>query len=380
MNNPQKRDTTREKENPIIFISHRSTDKAIADMLVDFFAGTGIPRDLVFCSSLPGNDVNERIPDEVKTALKNSAVNIAILSLDYYQSAYCLNEAGVFWYRDVPVVPIALPEIDAKNMYGFLDSDYILRRLDSDTDVAHIFSIVRKAVSAQQVEAPTIVHENNKIRERYSSWIRTRKLPTPFNTITNPVNGLEIAADLQNCGIKRIHLKGQAIKSFEESLKSDMCKEIKILGFSAHGFTHSYRYELTRFVASGGHLKYLLSKQDTLFIKQAAEMEGLSENAITESVNAAIEIIRSIYRDAKNRLRKQGDTIGTVEVRLYDTEIRNQLLLCTDSNNCTSAWMSILIPPLAAVNCQMIEYSDAENCIDYFNTIWNRHEKDTITI
>lgn len=79
----------------IIFISHRSTDKDIADMLVDFFAGTGIPKEAVFCSSLPGNDINEKIAGEVKAALKNSAVNIAILSQDYYQSAYCLNEAGV---------------------------------------------------------------------------------------------------------------------------------------------------------------------------------------------------------------------------------------------------------------------------------------------
>ena len=63
----------------IIFISHRSTDKDIADMLVDFFVGTGIPKEAVFCSSLPGNDINERISGEVKAALKNSAVNIAIL-------------------------------------------------------------------------------------------------------------------------------------------------------------------------------------------------------------------------------------------------------------------------------------------------------------
>ena len=63
----------------IIFISHRSTDKDIADMLVDFFVGTGIPKEAVFCSSLPGNDINEKIAGEVKAALKNSAVNIAIL-------------------------------------------------------------------------------------------------------------------------------------------------------------------------------------------------------------------------------------------------------------------------------------------------------------
>ena len=117
------------KVSPIFFISHRSTDKAIADMLLDFFSGTGIPRQTVFCSSLPGNDINEKISGEVKTALKKSVVNIAILSTDYYQSAYCLNEAGILWYQDdVPVIPIALPEINSSNMYGFLSNEYKLRR------------------------------------------------------------------------------------------------------------------------------------------------------------------------------------------------------------------------------------------------------------
>ena len=131
-----RKSTTQEKVKSIIFISHRSTDKKNADMLVDFFVGTGISKDTVFCSSLPGNDINEKISDEVKTALKNSAINIAILSQDYYQSAYCLNEAGVLWYEDVPVIPIALPEINSNNMYGFLNNEYKLRRLDSDTDIS----------------------------------------------------------------------------------------------------------------------------------------------------------------------------------------------------------------------------------------------------
>ena len=133
------------KVSPIIFISHRSTDKAIADMLIDFFSGTGIPREAIFCSSLPGNDISEMISEEVKSALRNSAVNIAILSRDYYQSAYCLNEAGVLWYQDnIPVIPIALPEINSSNMYGFLNNEYKLRRLDLDTDIAYIYDAVMK--------------------------------------------------------------------------------------------------------------------------------------------------------------------------------------------------------------------------------------------
>ena len=79
--------------------------------------------------------------------MKKSVVNIAILSTDYYQSAYCLNEAGILWYQDdVPVIPIALPEINSSNMYGFLSNEYKLRRLDSDTDIPYIYDVVSEAV------------------------------------------------------------------------------------------------------------------------------------------------------------------------------------------------------------------------------------------
>lgn len=165
-----------EKEDSIIFISHRTTDKDVADILVDFFSGTGICKRAVFCSSLPGNDVDEKISGEVKKALKNSAINIAILSHDYYQSAYCLNEAGVLWYRDdVPVIPIALPEISENNMYGFLNNEYKLRRLDCDTDVSYVYDKVRKAISASQNEMSVITYEMQKLKERYGRLLGGRK-------------------------------------------------------------------------------------------------------------------------------------------------------------------------------------------------------------
>lgn len=184
---------TREKK--LIFISHRSTDRDIADMLVDFFSGTGIPKDMFFCSSLPGNDINERISDEVKSALKHSVVNIAILSPDYYQSAYCLNEAGVLWYEDVPVIPIALPEINSSNMYGFLNNEYKLRRLDCDTDVSYIYDAVGEALSLPHNKASIITYENNKLRVRYTDYIKVREV-RPMTTVTTIATSIsEITTD-----------------------------------------------------------------------------------------------------------------------------------------------------------------------------------------
>lgn len=170
----------------MIFISHRSTDKDIADILVDFFCGTGVARNTIFCSSLPGNDINEKISDEVKTALKGSAINIAILSQAYYQSAYCLNEAGVLWYEDVPVIPIALPEINSTNMYGFLNNEYKLRRLDSDTDISYIYDTVCEALSAGQTKVSVVTYESKKLREKYAAYLKTR-IQSVLSTVSSQI-------------------------------------------------------------------------------------------------------------------------------------------------------------------------------------------------
>lgn len=164
-------------------------------MLVDFFSATGISRDKVFCSSLPGNDINEKISNEVKVALQNSTINIVILSYDYYQSAYCMNEAGILWYNEELVIPIALPEIDSNNMYGFLNSEYKLRRLDSDTDISYIYDSVSEAISASHTKVSVVTYENNKLRNRYTDFLKTRKFCKPITKALSNAITAEITTD-----------------------------------------------------------------------------------------------------------------------------------------------------------------------------------------
>ncbi len=211
-----------------IFISHRSTDKSIADMLVDFFAGTGISKETVFCSSLPGNDINERISDEVKSALKSSAVNIAILSHDYYQSAYCLNEAGVLWYENVPVIPVALPEINSGNMYGFLNNEYKLRRLDSDTDISYIYDTVSEAISAPHTRASLITYENKKLRTRYAEYLKSREMPLGGSDISIADTVAEITTDDER--IVLYYILHENVRKVSESTISNWLNKCEIRG------------------------------------------------------------------------------------------------------------------------------------------------------
>lgn len=161
--------------NQTIFISHRTKDKSVADMLLDFLATTGIPRESIKCSSLSGNDVKEKISPEVRDWIQQSVVNFAILSADYYKSAYCLNEVGILWYlHKIPVIPIALPDIDHKDMIGFLNDDYKLRRLDSDDDIAYIYDAVSEAMGVSAAKHSVINTETKKLKDRYKKFCDSR--------------------------------------------------------------------------------------------------------------------------------------------------------------------------------------------------------------
>jgi TIR domain. len=104
-----------------VFISHRSEDKDVADMLISFLSRLGVSVEEFFCSSIPANGVEQYVSVEVKQAIRNSKINIVVLSKSYYESVYCLNEAGVLWYLDdIPVITITLPEITHDKIVGFL--------------------------------------------------------------------------------------------------------------------------------------------------------------------------------------------------------------------------------------------------------------------
>lgn len=93
-----------------------------------------------------------------------------------------MNEAGILWFQEnVPVIPIALPEINSSNMYGFLSNEYKLRRLDSDTDIPYIYDVVRINVSARHIKTETVVLESNKLKMRYVEFLKARSAPIPAN-------------------------------------------------------------------------------------------------------------------------------------------------------------------------------------------------------
>ncbi len=53
-----------------VFISHRKTEEGVAQLIRQFLIQAGVKNDVIFCSSIPGNDANEKIDAEVKEDLQ----------------------------------------------------------------------------------------------------------------------------------------------------------------------------------------------------------------------------------------------------------------------------------------------------------------------
>lgn len=157
-----------------IFISHSSSNKEIADMLLDFLAAMGISKKIAFCSSLPGNDSKHKISQEIKEAIQNSVLNIVILSDEYYQSVYCLNEQGIIWFHNTPVIVIAMPEIQPDSMHGFLNSEYKIRRFDNEDDIIAIYDQIMELFSISIESVASLNREIKKLIQNYNNHIASR--------------------------------------------------------------------------------------------------------------------------------------------------------------------------------------------------------------
>ena len=232
-----------------IFISHRSNDREIADMMFEFFIKTGIPREAIFCSSLPGNDVKEFISKEVRQAIQTSQVNIAILSRDYYESAYCVNEAGILWYlEDICTIPVATPEIHPDDMIGFLNKEYKIRRLDNTDDITYIYDTVTEILGIPQLKSSIINTESKKLINKYTDHLSKRSEPAPQKDNRESIRILDITVSKYE--VKNSQSPENPLFEFEVILCNQSDKTISVYEKYLHflkGDQELKRIEVSRF-------------------------------------------------------------------------------------------------------------------------------------
>ena len=111
-----------------IFISHSSENKEIAEQLCAFITRLGIKESRIFCSSIVGQGVKngEKLNDAISVSINKSQVIVYIISRDFIESSYCMEELGIGWYlsqfKKVSCFYLILPVIDLSVLKGFVNS------------------------------------------------------------------------------------------------------------------------------------------------------------------------------------------------------------------------------------------------------------------
>jgi hypothetical protein len=96
--NTSNADNTANNE-PVIFLSHSSSDIAYGDILEKYIAGLGVENKQLIYTSHPMHKIplDEDIYNYLRKNINNKMLMIFLLSDNYFDSPACLNEMGAAW-------------------------------------------------------------------------------------------------------------------------------------------------------------------------------------------------------------------------------------------------------------------------------------------
>ena len=112
-----------------VFISHSSVNREIVEQLSSYIEKIGVPSEEIFCSSIvsQGIDNGEKLGKAISSAIRQSRILIFVLSYNFLNSDYCMQELGIGWYLSeqgmVKNYYLVLPDIELKEINGFVNSN-----------------------------------------------------------------------------------------------------------------------------------------------------------------------------------------------------------------------------------------------------------------
>lgn len=105
------------KTEPIIFISHSSSDKKYGDALRKFIVGLGVKDEQLIYTSheLNGIPMDKNIYEYLRENFDNKVFMIILWSNTYLESPACLNEMGAAWVTQSDYTNIYVPDFEFGN-------------------------------------------------------------------------------------------------------------------------------------------------------------------------------------------------------------------------------------------------------------------------
>lgn len=128
-------------DNPMVFISHSSKDKAFVEELVELLESIGFDESNLFCSSVDGYgiELGEDIFDMLKKLFyEHELFVIFVHSPRYYESPVSLNEMGAAWVLRTNFYSFLTQDMQFDRMKGVVNSDKVAIKVDAEDAKARL--------------------------------------------------------------------------------------------------------------------------------------------------------------------------------------------------------------------------------------------------
>ena len=152
-----------------VFISHSSTNREIAEKLCEFMTTCGVKKNNIFCSSIAGQGVDngEKLNKRIAKSIKNSRILIFLISADFLESSYCMEELGTGWYlaenNVLKCYFLVLPDVlNLSEIKGFVNSKIDkFSFIDRQEDLSLFAKNLCNELGLQNPDASSLINANN---------------------------------------------------------------------------------------------------------------------------------------------------------------------------------------------------------------------------
>lgn len=238
-------------DNSTIFISHSSSNVEIVQHFCTALNSIGIEAQKIFCSSIPGQGVEngQKLNEKIFDALTSSKLLIYFISDAFIKSPYCMEELGVGWYlaesKKAECFLLRIPDVNWDEIGGFVNSnidkitvldenhkddfgvllEQILEKLDMPTPKHSVFLNIERVFwnSVSTLIKNAILSRNNKSQQEKERLAREKAQ-------ANRISSLE--EKLKEC---RIKLNQKEELSEEKKLRIEFDTIIERFAFLGYG-------------------------------------------------------------------------------------------------------------------------------------------------
>ena len=223
-----------------IFISHSRKNAEIATHFQSLLIKMGVNRDHVFCSSIPGQGVEDggNINSYIYQKLNDAPLIIFLLSQDFISSPYCMQELGIGWFLsqqpETKCFYLILSDIEASEIHGFVNSGTMMITHLSEQYSSELSPINERICEYYGIPFPK--HSAASVEENLF-WSSTRQLFLDLND----KHKKNIEQERKNEGLAALNAKLQRGLEEERKAASTNLKSVE-LKIEYQSITDSFRW------------------------------------------------------------------------------------------------------------------------------------------